>query len=758
MNSSQANHAELCDKGEQQHEAEDAKVPKQNWGRWAVWVLILITALGAVLRLYHAETRQMWGDEIHTFEVANIPARFFEAMRLWWTTTSYINDPPLFYILGYLNVDSASTYSPLRLRLISILFGTACIPLAYRLFLRVQTRGFALAGALLCAVATFGIQYAQEYRPYAMLMFSSALFLDASVLIMERFSWRRWWYLFASSALLIYTHLFGLLALGATYILWVAVTLWRKQAPLKKSALPLLLLPAALLLLYLPMFPFMWIRAQTQAPAVNENAETAKAILKMTLGHTDYLPDLFRSFRSWRQGSFAPWTGALLGTLFFAGWGWLAYTRRRLFAAVTAWIVLSTALTVGFYMALKFHYEPRRNIFQFPVYLFLLTQGILVPAELARRLARRESWHMAGKIGSLCLLGLVVGIYGQYYVRYDARGWRDEPGQADWKAMSQFIGSMSRPDDLIVVPRAGDDTWVPLHFRFYLPQAKPKGTLVNTPDLQPLRASLQAGKDAWFVAVQPWKLPQKTWEYLIAQGQWFSFFGGSVVFLPSEKAPSPSSGLVEQTLVSNGGQAALAALRSVAKGPVRLEGAVNTTLVFDSKTTYALLELPPGVYRASWPNNASNSETTLGLFRRVEPGQWQRAMDYSQLVVKSPKNEVLLKQGEPYLSMMYNGAARYRFYVDQSGEYDLTLEAKNDKPGPISLRVWMSGVGEMPRFEFAQANNRFSTQTQSVKLSKGPNELVVYYVSFKRIQAKQSDPQDEFNSFGFSRWKLDLRR
>src|SRR5205823_1865362 len=82
----------------------------------------------------------------------------------------------------------------------------------------------------------------------------------------------------------------------------------------------------------------------------------------------------------------------------------------------------------------------------------------------------QSSTRAWGRLVAATLGTVVLLISARSYVDYDSHGWRNEPGgQADWRAMAQFVADLSRPDDMVDVPVA-DDTWARLHFMFYYEQ------------------------------------------------------------------------------------------------------------------------------------------------------------------------------------------------------------------------------------------------------------------------------------------------
>ena len=125
--------------------------------------MLLVVALGTVLRLYHVGSQPLWVDEATSLRFARQ-----SLSQLWsWSTLVDPGNPPLYYSLlhGWLVFgDSEAT-----LRIMSVVFGVLTIPLVYALGRTVRDHRLGIVGALLCAISPFQVWYAQEARAYSLL-------------------------------------------------------------------------------------------------------------------------------------------------------------------------------------------------------------------------------------------------------------------------------------------------------------------------------------------------------------------------------------------------------------------------------------------------------------------------------------------------------------------------------------------------------------------------------------------------------------
>jgi hypothetical protein len=185
--------------------------------------MLAIVALAFVLRLVNLGGRPLWYDEAFAVLYAEKP---FETM-LYGTLTQVggaaADVHPLFFysiLHAWMGVVSQS---PLAVRALSALLGTATTAVVYLLARRLFDRRTGLAAAVIVAVAPFPIYYSQEARMYALL----GLAAIAAVYFFVR-AWaggrRGDWITFAIfGALALYAHNLGF-AFIAGLDLWIAWT------------------------------------------------------------------------------------------------------------------------------------------------------------------------------------------------------------------------------------------------------------------------------------------------------------------------------------------------------------------------------------------------------------------------------------------------------------------------------------------------------------------------------------------------------
>jgi mannosyltransferase len=141
-------------------EADQSPTPKSG-----ARALLILTLIGAVLRLFMLSAESLWLDEGHTF---------FETTQDWSSAFLDKTQGPVFIALEKL-VTSAFGASEWSLRLLPACFGIAAIPALFLLARRLFDVRTALFAALLAATNPTWIHYSQDARPYSLLLLAVIL-------------------------------------------------------------------------------------------------------------------------------------------------------------------------------------------------------------------------------------------------------------------------------------------------------------------------------------------------------------------------------------------------------------------------------------------------------------------------------------------------------------------------------------------------------------------------------------------------------
>ncbi|MGZ4883597.1 MAG: glycosyltransferase family 39 protein, partial [Halobacteriota archaeon] len=130
--------------------------------------LLVIVLLGTFLRVYNLGAHSLGTDD--TWSVWIAPQDISSILRY----TAADVHPPLYYVVLHFWTAYLGT-SELTLKLLSIIFGVAAIPVLYLVGRELFDTRAGLLAAFLLAVSSFNIRYAQEVRMYSLLVFLGVL-------------------------------------------------------------------------------------------------------------------------------------------------------------------------------------------------------------------------------------------------------------------------------------------------------------------------------------------------------------------------------------------------------------------------------------------------------------------------------------------------------------------------------------------------------------------------------------------------------
>jgi mannosyltransferase len=142
---------------------------------FAPGLVIIITLIGGWLRVYLLAKNGLWLDEAFSVWLAShsVPDILQWAARI-------DQHPPLYYLLLHFWMSRYGD-TPYYVRLLSVLFGAATIPVIYLIGKRISGVLMGLMAAIFLALSLFNIYYAQETRMYTLLTFNAAVAIYALV-------------------------------------------------------------------------------------------------------------------------------------------------------------------------------------------------------------------------------------------------------------------------------------------------------------------------------------------------------------------------------------------------------------------------------------------------------------------------------------------------------------------------------------------------------------------------------------------------
>lgn len=173
-------------------------------------LLFLITVAGLALRCSLLQRDGLWSDELLSLYYSSQPVHRIPAALMNGSV-----HPPLYFYLLHAWMLVWGNSEPV-LRALSVLFGVISVPVTALLARECAGRMAGLFAALLLAFSSYHIHYSLEVRPYSLMFLLLACSFLFFLRLIQGKSGRSLWYVL-STALLLYTHVYGVCAVAAQW-------------------------------------------------------------------------------------------------------------------------------------------------------------------------------------------------------------------------------------------------------------------------------------------------------------------------------------------------------------------------------------------------------------------------------------------------------------------------------------------------------------------------------------------------------------
>ncbi len=477
--------------------------------------LLLILLLAFALRAYRLGAQAIWWDEsLSLYRATHDLGTIFANTILIQNVVTHDLQPPLYFAILHFLV-RAFGVSEFALRFLSLMANVATVALLYALARRWLTASVALTAALLGALSPFYVWYAQEARPYALVLFWSLLAVYAltrafdlgrgqtqtntdnnnSIGVRQRSSVSKPWilvYLFAAAASL-YTNYYAVFLIPFHVVL-IALLVWRAPRRRVWSALPALPLAAAAFLI-----PLIVIAAR-------ENAGSGPSYVPFDI----ILRDLLNSFSVGITIDLAQvfWIDLALLALFLIGVLFpISKLHRPTSVLLVAYLAVPLLGLAAASLIRPLYQNSRYFITLTPAFYLGIAAGIVA-------LARRWKILAVPALG-VFLIGAGLSLHNWYF---DPRYGKD-----DHRAWAEFLRARVRPGDFLIL----DSPHTEALYHYYADDLVPMTTLpilradhAASPaqDLAAVRDAYQRNARVWFLVMDtPFDDPQGRIDQLLNQ-------------------------------------------------------------------------------------------------------------------------------------------------------------------------------------------------------------------------------------------------
>jgi mannosyltransferase len=400
--------------------------------------LLLILLLAGALRVYDLGGESLWLDETHSID----SAQHTVSEILTVVPMKYVQ-PPLYFLLlrGWVRLVGDSAVA---VRAPSVVFGVAVVAVLFLVGIELRDVALGLAVAFLAAISYFLIYYAQEARPYSLLVLLSAASYYFFIRMVRRGEAGKTAVGYAASTvLLLYTHYHAAFLVLAQ--LGTVACLWRR---LRKVRLRWLVAVAVATLAFSPWLPTLW--AQIQIVAGDKGwwipIPTIDSLLQV---NALWVPRPFRysigplaiSFTSFTRMAAFFWLLVLMGCFLWARAPASTSSRHRSRPTVWApadetvllacWLLVPILTPFALSQVGPSVFWPRYLIGAAPAFYLLVARGVV---------ALNRRWFAGG----LCLLVLALSMPGlQVYYRV--------PQKEQWDEVGHLLEREGQAGDLVVL-------------------------------------------------------------------------------------------------------------------------------------------------------------------------------------------------------------------------------------------------------------------------------------------------------------------
>jgi mannosyltransferase len=382
-----------------------------------------ITLAVGVFLLWHLHAWPPHEDETLAFFISRQPLG-----DMFDTVLGERGGAPLHFLLAHLVTMIAPGLTGLRL--ISVAFAVASLPLAAALVARLTDRRTAVLATLLVAASWVLLLHAVYARMYSLFLCTSVLSFLLLLRALDRATWRRWTLWMLATIALLATQPYGALVLGAQGV-YVAAERFRRPFPVRRPLIAF----AAVILLALPLWRTYFLLASRFEVGLGSRNGSK---LGSPVGVLEYLWETLGDFT-------AGWLFVALPVAAVAVIGLVVLTRTRPTAALVAGsvVVVPAVCLLIARSGASASLETRHLIFVLPLFAMLVAVGLQRAARAAGALS-----PLVLALGLLALLSAQIAwglertpwLYeGEPHVRVEAR-----------ERAAAWLAATSRPDDVLL--------------------------------------------------------------------------------------------------------------------------------------------------------------------------------------------------------------------------------------------------------------------------------------------------------------------
>lgn len=388
----------------------------------SVLILLAITILAAILRIYNLGAESLWYDEVGSIDQATRDlVSLFSKFHL---------SPLYFFLLRYwIRIFGVSEFT---LRFLSVIFGIGSVCLIYKLGKILISKRAGLFSSLILAISPFHIFYSQEARHYSLFVFLTLLSMLFFLTILKKKTppLKLYVYYGITTILLLYTILWGIFVVVIQNLFFFL----QKITPRKKWIMTQIVIFSIFLIWLVPFFYFLceqkeYVKACIQwiiRPEFNSLIEIFKVF---SYGGSRYGGGDF--FISPKEVGFSQSLLYIMGTLFILGVIPLKKVERDAVYFASLWLFIPIVTMFIFSVTYWSVFVIRYFIFVSPAYYILVAKGI-----------ERISKRLYQVLIILIIVIMTLPSLNVYYTK---------TLKMDWRGAINYVESRIEEDEVIII-------------------------------------------------------------------------------------------------------------------------------------------------------------------------------------------------------------------------------------------------------------------------------------------------------------------
>jgi uncharacterized membrane protein len=397
-------------------------------------ILAIIILVGSYLRFHALGSEALWLDEAVTYRIGSL-----DLVSEVWDNAIRDRHPPLHFLIIHLVTIFSSTEFALRLP--SAIFGILTIPALYLLAQTMFGKKEALLSAFILSISTFHIYYSQESRMYAQMVFFSLMsiyFIYRAYLENNKWLWVGFAVSGACAFWSFYYTIFVIIPEMMFYLLIQFKDSVREKRIVVGDIHNLRNFVLSILGLGLLISPLI-------VPFVSQSISRTSSSPTWGVGQSmGFFTTILKQFSVSDTGMYFLLPFFLIGVVF------LIKEKTQWKEGLLLGLVFSVPFAASYILAASMPFSPRHVLFILPVYILIISRGVVGVGDYLSFLGRSTPKKQAVSFNSVIFVLAFIFILSLVSAP-SVSSYYSSPQKNDWDSAARFFAENSNSGDVIVL-------------------------------------------------------------------------------------------------------------------------------------------------------------------------------------------------------------------------------------------------------------------------------------------------------------------